>query len=601
MARVPVYQQQVQRAPIRGGQINAQMSPDGAGAAMGGALSQAGGQIAQIAQQERQKADQLAVLEADNQLAEFETNRLYDPENGALNRRGRDAFGLPDEVMEEYEKTASQIEGNLSSDRQRQAFQRAKQQRANSINLTIQRHVSRQMQEHDDQTTNSSLEMSRQNALNNFTDPERIELEVARQHALIADHAERNGLPAEYVQQKRLEVDGATYTAVIERMASESPMEARKFYEQNKEHIKGEWDAKANTIIDTKVKAYEADDAANEIAMNAGDKQSDWIKAANEIEDPEKRQMVRQALNQRWQEVEVARNEQATSVFDQIEEGARPRDIDADVWMELTPRQRQTAETRYRQLQEGNQVNNDREYAQFLGEYGQNPRELAKLSSSELYERYRNNFDSQHWDRVLTQWQNSRNAVAGDQSARMEVSNTVNFNTAVQASAAEFGVVPVNESASDWSEEQTRRFNSFEQSSSEAIFMKEQELGRKLYPHEIRRTIDEMAGQQVITESSRFLGRFSDPIPAAAMLPDETPEAVPFEDIPDNAIVQLQGIYEGETNRQMNMGNRNDKQRLQRAYLYYRMIEGVEVPERGTDEYREYMQIAQSISDILGD
>ena len=60
-----------------------------------------------LALEQKQKADQVVVLDGDNQMANAENFILRDPEKGALNKRGKDAFGVPDMVNEQWNKSVA--------------------------------------------------------------------------------------------------------------------------------------------------------------------------------------------------------------------------------------------------------------------------------------------------------------------------------------------------------------------------------------------------------------------------------------------------------------------------------------------------------------
>ncbi len=58
-----------------------------------------GGLYAEMQESERRAADETALLEASNKLADFRNVRLFNPETGAFTRKGKDAMPLPEEVL----------------------------------------------------------------------------------------------------------------------------------------------------------------------------------------------------------------------------------------------------------------------------------------------------------------------------------------------------------------------------------------------------------------------------------------------------------------------------------------------------------------------
>ena len=89
------YRSTVDPAPIPGARRQAAPTAEALGAGLGQTLTRVG---ADIYADELRSQDDIAIMAADKQLGEWEVKRLYDPKAGALNRRGKDAFGLPDEI-----------------------------------------------------------------------------------------------------------------------------------------------------------------------------------------------------------------------------------------------------------------------------------------------------------------------------------------------------------------------------------------------------------------------------------------------------------------------------------------------------------------------
>lgn len=205
-----------------------------------------------IYEDEMLRQDQVATLEADRRLSEWENRALYDPKDGALNKRGKDAFGLPDAVGADYQKFVDETRTVLTTDRQRVAFDRAVEARRKDLNGTLSRHVMTEVRKFDDSESTAAIQASRQAAVFNFQDDDRITLEIERQRANVVDYAARNGLGAEYVKARLGTELGATHEAVITRMlANGMDQSAQKYYEKNKADIT---DGKTLSDIEAKIK-----------------------------------------------------------------------------------------------------------------------------------------------------------------------------------------------------------------------------------------------------------------------------------------------------------------------------------------------------------
>lgn len=189
----------------------------------------------QMYQDELHRQDQVAFLEADRKLSEWEQKRLYDPKAGALTVRGKDAMGLPDTVGKDYQATVDEVRKGLTTERQQVAFDRSVEARRKDINHTLSRHVFAEMRKYEDAETENYIKNSMQSAILNNGDPERVDLEIGRAVAATRDFAARNGLGAEYTKQKTAQIVSDTMVGVVDRFLSQgNDQMARKVFDAAK-------------------------------------------------------------------------------------------------------------------------------------------------------------------------------------------------------------------------------------------------------------------------------------------------------------------------------------------------------------------------------
>lgn len=236
MPVVKPYTGQVNLNPLPGVRLTA---PSATEASLGVPISNAVQKVAgQIYTDELLKQDEVAGLEAENKLASWQNTRLYNPQGGALTARGKDAFGLPDEIDKEYGDVSSAIRESLSNERQRSSFDRVSASRRASLNHTLSNHAYVEMRKFDDAETDNGLLNSRQTAISDFTKaPEEIE----RQRKLIYQYARRNGLGSEYVAQKSAQAESDTHVGIIDRfLAQGADQVAKQYFDKNKGSIAGD-------------------------------------------------------------------------------------------------------------------------------------------------------------------------------------------------------------------------------------------------------------------------------------------------------------------------------------------------------------------------
>jgi hypothetical protein len=238
MPTVPIYKRSVEQAALPNVRGTAALTPEAAGVGAGKAISAA---AALYYEDELLRQDQVAFLEADRKLSEWENKTLYDPQAGALNKRGKDAFGLPDTVGSEYQKMVDDTRKGLSTERQRIAFDRAAEARRDGINKTLSRHVFQEARKFEEAETENYVLNAQQAAVANYHDPDRVALEIERARAAVVGFAKRNGLGAEYTKQKMAQIVSNTHVNVIDRfLANGQDQGAQKYFDANRGVIAGD-------------------------------------------------------------------------------------------------------------------------------------------------------------------------------------------------------------------------------------------------------------------------------------------------------------------------------------------------------------------------
>lgn len=237
MPRVPQYDEgQVQQRNLPGAGFS-----DAPSAAFGGqigqALQRAAGVAQQIGEQEREKADTALLLQADRELSEWEVQTLHAPETGALNRRGKDALGLPDQLLPDYDSRVSAIAAKLNP-RVAARFQALAAGRRDDVQKSLFRHVAAQ----SDYILEAEAAAYEQTAIANIAanadDPERVALEAERLWASQLATLTRMGAPAEAIKAKKQQVEQAVHSTLLDqRLARGDYAGAIAYYDQHREAL----------------------------------------------------------------------------------------------------------------------------------------------------------------------------------------------------------------------------------------------------------------------------------------------------------------------------------------------------------------------------
>lgn len=503
--------------------------------------------LQQIVVEHKKKADQVAVMEAENGLAALESRLLYDAKDGALTRRGKDAFELPEKVTEAWQAGTSELEAKLTSNEQRLAFANAKAQRSISLNEAVQRHVSKELQAHDDETTQAFLDNERQAALLNYDDADRVNLGVDRQLAAISDYAKRTGMSDEKREQLKLNASSKTYAGVIDRMlTNDQDLKASEYYKKVKDQISGEDQEKVEKALEEGSLRGESQRQADSIWTKNQKDPSAALDAARQIKDPKVRDATEQRIRQRIQDDRAAENErqeqlylQATNIIDKNPNVKPSLSVPPGMWTQLSLPMRNALENRSE-----NTDNDDQKWLTFLE---LSPQDVAKLNKAQFESGYWAHFDKEHRTRAEALWNAARDSVANkDASPNLHLANTITYKDRLSNTLRTAGIIPPNKSPSKFNKEEANQYAAFEQEGARAIeqFEKTQLGGkREATGEEMQQIIDNIVLKKVWVKG-RYFGKYSaDQKAAFGLTNDQQGRAyVPVEKIPATEQQALRNI-----------------------------------------------------------
>lgn len=354
MPRVRQAEREVSTTPIPGVRQTTGGSAiaEGAGveaakAGTGEAIARIGGAIgdfgvrtyAEITEQARRRADSVAILSAERRISEWENSRLYDPKTGALNVRGKDAMTLPETIAAEYAALTGEIEKELGTDRQREAFARVKVSRGTGLDLTIQRHVFGEINRYEGEELKATVVNAQQAAIANALDPNRVALELDRAIGAIKTHAPRLGLGTQAIEKEVAAVTSATHEGVINRLlANDLDAKAQAYFEEVRGQISGDAIAKIERALEEGSIRGESQRQADAI-VSAGGTLTQQREKVRAIADPKLRDAVQARVEHeaavREREDRERIEETLNSAYDTIDRTGAWTSIPANIWSEL--------------------------------------------------------------------------------------------------------------------------------------------------------------------------------------------------------------------------------------------------------------------------
>lgn len=561
MPQVPrLESQRFTTAPLRGGFIQARTTPSTFGLASARGIQALGRASFEIYQDEKRKADEIAVLDANRELVEFETDLLYNPETGLLNKRGRDAFQASEATLQQFTDKIGEIETRLGNDEQKLAFRRSSSSRQVNMDRTVQRHVAKERTEFDKTVTDNFIANERASAVANYNDDDRVQQSIDNQINALLEHKDRNGLPLEWLQRRITEATSQTHVAVIERMlANEEDLSASRYFKDNKDEITGADIAKVERSLAEGSLRGESQRRSDTILAQTSNR-LDALAKARTIRDPKVRDATEERINRFFSVQKQAEAERRQELFLQAsrileQNGGDLEGISPSMWTGMDDAQRKALRATVRTVRDGIEpTQNDKRWLEFLD---LSTTDLANMSQAELLTKFRPHLDDAHWNRANTLWADAR---SGKVTAKL--SSTLTFKDRVDNSLRRSGIIDPNKTKAKFTDEEATNYAQFEDVAAKAIEVFElTELGgkRKATGTEQQKIIDELLIEKVFVEE---WGR--DPEKPIVLLTDDERAAsyVPTDNIPiaDRNFIE---------NLIRSRGRRVTTDKVQRAYAQY--------------------------------
>jgi len=236
-------------------------------------------------------------------------------------------------------------------------FSKIKLRQATEFNSNLQRHEFNEHQRYDQETTLSAIAASRDDAIKNYQNEGNISENLQIQVASIQAHGERNGLAKDVVAKQVQESISSTHSGVISRMLNNNQDQlAKAYFQEVKKSLTGEDTVKLEKSLEVGSLRGEAQRSSDTI-MDSANTLSEGLEQARKINDPELRDAVVSRVKTRFSEESVISNQQKEARYKQasdILEQTGDRDkIPSDVWANLSLSERNSIDSRAKQLASG--------------------------------------------------------------------------------------------------------------------------------------------------------------------------------------------------------------------------------------------------------
>ncbi len=306
-----------------------------------------------VVEEEKRKADEVALLDYENALDSFTNKRLHGEgdQGGALATKGEASFELPETVGEEFDKVAGELEGKLSTDRQRAAAAKIRANKKQGLELMLYRHVDGERQAYSANQLEAYVGNRVNSAIQNSNDlnlaQADIEAAVSRMRAV----GPSLGITGEALDAKVNNIVSASHEGIVNRLLDNGETEKAKAY---LEEAVAAGQIKGDKIGALEKAVKEGDDRkqgqvqADQIIAQGGTL-TEQMERASKIEDAEVREETERRLRAHKSDVDyqerVDAENRMRSVYDGVESRKNLGPENALRALEATPEWRKLSDT----------------------------------------------------------------------------------------------------------------------------------------------------------------------------------------------------------------------------------------------------------------
>lgn len=450
---------------------------------------------------EKKQADDSVITDAKTRLIKERNDLVYNPENGALSKRGKDAFGVVSQYGELFDQRAAEIEKGLTED-QKFDFKKEREQQSAELNGLLGRHLQSEAQAFDKNNTNSAIDVSRNDAVLNYNIPGKIDQSIADQNIVLSKYADKMGIPRDSDQFKELLIGNAskTHSGVITRMVNnEQDMQAKEYFESNKESLSGQDLIQAEKLVEAGTLRFESQKKSEEITKSSPS-YKDALESVRSIEDPklkdETRKRVESYFSEQARAAEFDQKKTYEDSFHLLDQSKGKMNIPLSVRKKMSPEELKSLDAWQDQLLSGRKsITNWDDYYN-LKTLAANPQTKNDFMKTNLLEYRTKLADSEFKDLVNIQ----TSLQTGDGRADPLLNG---YRTDSEIVNTTLGSIGVNVNSKN--ESILERVNDFRRQADEQKILLQQRTGKPASTQEFQQIVDALSTEIITKERLFFL------------------------------------------------------------------------------------------------
>jgi hypothetical protein len=325
MATLPNVYGRRQAPQDRGGVV-----PTYGGSEQGRAIQGLAGTLDKAAQAYQRDQDTQAVFAARRKLDEWERAAMFDPAKGAVSKRGADAFGLPQQLTEDFDKVAGEVAGTLSTNQQRRAFQELATSRRGQVASWADRHATKERETYEEGQYQADVASMTDRAAQM---PDRAPAEIAMMELRTIGHLRSRGRSEEEINLALAQQRNKAHASVVASMLSaDNDAGAATYFEANKASMSADTVARVQEAIQGATVLKAAQDNADEL-IEAGVPMAQAMEMTRGKFEGKAREAALTQVKARYAEKELEKKQAELSSYEtarlHVEQGQR---IPYNVW-----------------------------------------------------------------------------------------------------------------------------------------------------------------------------------------------------------------------------------------------------------------------------
>lgn len=211
--------------------------PEGVfGGEIGHAIEGAGSIAEQHFNQIQDQARQTQLTDAHNQLQTLSLQLTHDPNTGAFTKQGKNAFGLNQQYLPQFDTQAAQIIGNVPDPKARQAAQLAAGQVRNHLSEQLDSHELSQHAEYNANTAKASVGIAQQTAAANYNHPDIIATNLDHVDASLENLSKQQGWSPEALEEAKYNAHVQLHEGVLTNQLADNQIGMAKAYLDSVRH-----------------------------------------------------------------------------------------------------------------------------------------------------------------------------------------------------------------------------------------------------------------------------------------------------------------------------------------------------------------------------